>query len=84
MSFAHFLQMDDIKKQTNNIHRNNFTITPNQGHQQFQVIEENINKEQPKLERISTQISSKCVNVDSRDRNRDQYPASNTFQVQVN
>ena len=84
MSFAQFLQMDDIKKQTNNIHRNNFTVTPNQGILQHQVIESNINKEQPKLERVPTIMSKKCVVIDSRDRNRTQFSESNTFRVHVN
>jgi len=84
MSFAQFLQMDEMKKQTNNIHKNNFTVTPNQGGHNFQVIEKNMNKEQPKLERIPTTISKKCVVIDSRDRNRDQFPDSNTFRVHVN
>jgi len=84
MSFAQFLQMDGIKKQNNNIHKNNFSATPNQGGQKFQVIEKNVNKEQPKLERVPTSLTSMCVAIDSRDRNRDQFSDTNKFRVHVN
>lgn len=84
MSFAQFLQMEQMKQATNNIHKNNYTVTPNQRGNQFQVIEKNANKPQPKLERISTTSTSKCIAVDSRDRNREQFPDSNRFRVHVN
>jgi len=84
MSFAQFLKMDEMQNATNAIHRNNYTVTPNQGLNQFQVIEKNMNKPQPKLEKIATTTTSKCISVDSRDRNREQFPASNRFRVHVN
>jgi hypothetical protein len=84
MSFAQFLQMEEMKKSVNNIHKNNYTVTPNQRGNQFQVIEKNINKQQPKLERIATTTTTKCIAVDSRDRNRELFPDSNRFRVHIN
>ena len=84
MSFANFLKMEEMKNNVNKIHKNNFTITPHQGENNFQVIEKNANKEQPKLERLSVKKVKKCILVDSRDRNREQFPGSNRFRVHVN
>lgn len=84
MSFKQFLQMEELKKQNNLIHKNNFSITPNQGGNNFQVIEKNINKLQPKLERLSTVTKTKCITIDSRDRNRELFPDSNLFRIHAN
>ncbi len=64
--------------------QNNFTVTPHQGNLQNKVIEENINLGIPKLERLTTQMRSVCINIDSRDRNRDKYPNTNNFRVHTN
>lgn len=50
----------------------------------FLEIDENKNKPIPELKKVSTMLSSRCVNIDSRDRNRDQFPNSNKFTVHVN
>jgi len=52
--------------------------------QQHQEIIQNRNMGVPVVERVETVLDSRCVAIDSRDRNRDQFPNSNRFQVQVN
>ena len=50
----------------------------------YMQFEQNKNKPVQKLDNLSTTVKSRCVNIDSRDRNRGLYPNSNRFQVQVN
>jgi len=71
-------------QQNEPLNQNNYTATPNQKSEVYKVIEKNANVGVPKLERVSTSLSATCVNIDSRDRNRDQFPNSNNFQVHVN
>lgn len=87
-SFAEFMELEKRKKimnnNYNNIHKNNFSNTPGQNNYNFKVIEKNLHKEQPKIEKLSTQNDRKCVIIDSRDRNRNIFPQSNKFRVHVN
>ena len=50
----------------------------------FMQFDKNINKPVQELSKLSTTLSARCVNIDSRDRNRGKYPNSNKFLVQVN
>ena len=52
--------------------------------QQFKELPQNRDMPPPVVERPITVLTARCVNVDSRDRNRDQFPGSNSFQVQMN
>ena len=56
----------------------------NNSFSRFMQFEQNKNKPVQKLDKLATTVSSRCVNIDSRDRNRSLYPNSNKFQVQVN
>jgi len=59
---------------------------PNQNtnYSRFMQFEQNKNKPVQQLAKLATTVSSRCVNIDSRDRDRGLYPNSNKFQVQVN
>ena len=50
----------------------------------FLQLEQNQNRGIPELAKMSTTLSSKCVNIDSRDRNREKYPNSSRFLVDIN
>ena len=50
----------------------------------YMQFEQNKNKPVQKLDTLATTVKSRCINIDSRDRNRGLYPNSNKFQVQVN
>jgi len=60
------------------------TVVPRNSVDEYKYIEQNINKEQPKIERAPTKRSKMNVVIDSRDRNRTFYPGSNKFMVQIN
>lgn len=91
MNFSQFEAQQ--KNNTNNINKMRIRNRP-QGsslgnHHQLQTqqhheIVQNRNMGVPKIEKISTVLEARCVAIDSRDRNRDQYPNSNNFKVQVN
>ena len=52
--------------------------------QQHQEITQNRNMGVPVVEKVVTTLESRCVAIDSRDRNREHYPNSNKFKVQSN
>jgi hypothetical protein len=50
----------------------------------FEQFEKNINKPVSQLRKMPIEKTIKCVTIDSRDRNRSQFPNSNKFTVHVN
>ena len=58
-----------------------FNPRQNSEFSRYMQFEQNKNKPVQKLDKLATTVKSRCVNIDSRDRNRDQFPNSNLFQV---
>ena len=89
------LKITPQKNTTNSINRNMRKARPTgyssgigNNHQlqtqQHQELIQNRNMGVPVVEKVATMLDARCVAIDSRDRNRDSYPNSNRFQVQVN
>ena len=60
---------------------NSQQMTPGAQYFQFQ---NNMNKAPPKIEGPKTLTETRCITIDSRDRNRSQYANSNKFRVKFN
>lgn len=60
-----------------------FTRTMTPGAQYFEF-QQNMNKGPPKIESPNTITEVRCITIDSRDRNRSQYPNTNKFRVKFN
>lgn len=60
---------------------NRQTMSPGAQYMQFQ---QNMNKGPPKIDAPKTITETRCITIDSRDRNRSQHPNSNKFRVKFN
>lgn len=80
------LQVQPKRQQKNKVERfdNEYKNRTQLQTQQYQGLELNKHLGPPKIEKPSTVLTARCVNIDSRDRNRNNYPTSNNFQVQMN
>lgn len=56
-------------------------MTPGAQYMQFQ---QNMNRGVPKVESVKTVTETRCITIDSRDRNRARYANSNKFRVKFN